>query len=114
MRLIIAAVLCFAFTFVSASASATNEAWTAAKATDQVRYTLDKETWLPLRKGMAVLNKAWISTGPRGRLQLLRGAESIVFQPNICQTSFPSKPTIERSAARAIWRARWRLSLPPT
>jgi uncharacterized membrane protein YgcG len=82
MRLIIAAVLCFAFTFVCASASATNETWTAAKATDQVRYTLDKETWLPLRKGMAVPNKAWISTGPRGRLQLLRGTESIVFQPN--------------------------------
>jgi len=82
MRLIIAAVLCFAVTFVSASVSAANEAWTAARATDQVRYTLDKETWLPLRKGMAVPNKAWISTGPRGRLQLVRGTESIAFQSN--------------------------------
>ncbi len=82
MRLIIAAVLCFAVTFVSASVSAANEAWTAARATDQVRYTLDKETWHLLRKGMDVPNKAWISTGPRGRLQLVRGTESIAFQPN--------------------------------
>ncbi len=82
MRLLIAAVLCFAVTFISGSVSATNEAWTAARATDQVRYTLDNESWIALRKGMSVPNKAWISTGPRGRLQLVRGTESITFKPN--------------------------------
>lgn len=82
MRVIASALLCLLLAFVSAPASAANEAWTAARATEQVRYTLDKTTWVPLRKGMVVPNKAWISTGPRGRLQLVRGTESIAFQPN--------------------------------
>ncbi|MCZ8158953.1 MAG: FecR family protein [Rhizobiaceae bacterium] len=53
-----------------------------ARATAQVAYTIDEETWIPLSKGMEIPNKAWISTGARGRLQLVRGTESIAFRPN--------------------------------
>ena len=82
MRFIVSTVLCLFLTCLAGAASAAGEAWMAAKATAQVAYTVDKKTWIPLRKGMQVPNKAWISTGPRGRLQLVRGTESIAFQPN--------------------------------
>jgi len=82
MRFIVSAVLCLFLTSLAGAASASGEAWVAAKTTTQVAYTLDKSTWIPLKRGMAVPNTAWISTGPRGRLQLVRGSESIAFQPN--------------------------------
>jgi hypothetical protein len=82
MRTIFSALICLFVACLSAAPAAANGEWTAARATDQVRYTLDNKTWLALRKGMLVPNKAWISTGARGRLQLVRGTESIAFQPN--------------------------------
>ncbi|MDR7028665.1 FecR domain-containing protein [Rhizobium rosettiformans] len=82
MRIIVSTILCLLMACMSGTVSATTETWVAARATSQVAYTTDKETWIPLRKGMEVPNKAWISTGPRGRLQLVRGTESIAFQPN--------------------------------
>lgn len=82
MRIIVSTILCLLMACMSGTVSATTETWVAARATSQVVYTTDKETWIPLRKGMEVPNKAWISTGPRGRLQLVRGTESIAFQPN--------------------------------
>lgn len=56
--------------------------WQVAKTSQQVAYTLDKQKWTPVRAGDVVPNNAWISTGPRGRVQLVRGVESISFQPN--------------------------------
>lgn len=82
MRFILSSLLCLLLVTVPGALSAATQEWTAAKATAQVSYTIDKENWIPLRKGMTVPNKAWISTGPRGRLQLVRGTESIAFQPN--------------------------------
>jgi hypothetical protein len=82
MRFILSIVLCLFGACFSAPVSAATEEWVAAKATAQVSYTTDKQNWIRLRKGMSVPNKAWISTGPRGRLQLVRSTESIAFQPN--------------------------------
>lgn len=82
MRTIFPALFCLFIACFSAAAAAADEAWVAARATNQVSYTLDNKTWSPLRKGMVVPNKAWISTGSRGRLQLVRGSESIAFHPN--------------------------------
>ncbi|ANM10218.1 MULTISPECIES: FecR domain-containing protein [unclassified Rhizobium] len=56
--------------------------WRVVKATDQVKFTVDRTNWQGLRAGAVVPNRAWVSTGPRGRLQLARGVESITFQPN--------------------------------
>ncbi|WP_315855412.1 FecR domain-containing protein [Rhizobium leguminosarum] len=56
--------------------------WRVVKATDQVKYTVDRTNWQDLRAGEVVPNRAWVSTGPRGRVQLARGLESITFQPN--------------------------------
>ncbi|MBX5183418.1 hypothetical protein HJB88_12300 [Rhizobium sp. NZLR5] len=56
--------------------------WRVVKATDQVKYTVDRTHWQDLRAGEVVPNRAWVSTGPRGRVQLARGVESITFQPN--------------------------------
>ncbi|WP_318026715.1 hypothetical protein [Rhizobium ruizarguesonis] len=61
--------------------AATDE-WRVVKTTDQVKYTVDRANWLDLRAGDVVPDRAWVSTGPHGRLQLARGVESITFQPN--------------------------------
>lgn len=61
---------------------ASDDDWHVAKASSQVRYTTDQTTWKDLQTGDVVPNRAWISTGPRGRAQLVRGVESIGFQPN--------------------------------
>ena len=82
MRLFVSTILCLLTLSVPGALSTVPDTWVATRATTQVTYTLDKTTWVPLRKGMSVPNKAWISTGPRGRLQLVRGSESIAFQPN--------------------------------
>lgn len=82
MRTILPALFCLLIACFSAALAAEDEAWVAARATDEVSYTLDNKTWLPLRKGTVVPNNAWISTGSRGRLQLVRGTESIAFHPN--------------------------------
>jgi hypothetical protein len=66
---------------VPVAAIAADEEWRVAKASGQVRYTLDRANWVDLHAGDAVPNAAWISTGPRGRAQLVRGVESIGFQP---------------------------------
>jgi len=52
-----------------------------SRATKQVSFTVDKKTWVPVSGGMAIPNKAWISTGPRGRLELERGVEKVAFGP---------------------------------
>lgn len=55
--------------------------WFVERSTKQVQYTVDKQRWQPVEQGMTVPNKAWISTGPRGRAVLSRGQESIAIQP---------------------------------
>ena len=67
---------------VPAIAVAGGNDWVVAKATSQVTYSLDTETWTPLKSGEVVPNAAWIATGSRGRVQLVRGVETIAFQPN--------------------------------
>jgi hypothetical protein len=96
MRVIVSTIVCFVFACLSVSVAAAAEDWVAARATSEVSYTTDKETWVPLRKGMAVPNKAWISTGPRGRLQLVRGSESIAFQPNTLASIITRGSTVNR------------------
>ena len=77
-----ARMLLFVFLLAPFGAHASGDDWQVAKATSQVRYTIDQKQWTDLRAGDVVPNKAWISTGPRGRAQLVRGVESIGFQPN--------------------------------
>ena len=56
--------------------------WVVARTTKQVSYTIDKETWDAVEVGAVIPSKAWISTGPRGRVTLTRGEESLVLSPN--------------------------------
>ena len=55
--------------------------WIVSRTTKQVSYTLDKQTWVPVTGGMVIPNKSWISTGPRGRVELERGMEKVAFGP---------------------------------
>ncbi|WP_077549420.1 FecR domain-containing protein, partial [Pseudorhizobium flavum] len=55
--------------------------WTVAQTTRQVSYTVDKQTWTAVEGGATIPNKAWISTGPRGRVTLERGPERVSFGP---------------------------------
>lgn len=71
-----------ALILLTTTAFATAEDWRVVKATDQAKYTVDRTNWLDLRTGDVLPNRAWVSTGPRGRVQLSRGVESITFQPN--------------------------------
>jgi len=68
--------------FVSASAWAAPGDWQVARASQQVTVTVDRKTWQPVRTGDIVPNNAWVQTGPKGRVQLVRGVESVTFQPN--------------------------------
>lgn len=56
--------------------------WVVAKTTSQVSYTVDKTTWEAVAVGVVIPSKAWISTGPRGRVTLTRGEESLSLSPN--------------------------------
>ena len=56
--------------------------WVVAKTTTQVSYTIDKATWDAVAVGTVIPSKAWISTGPRGRVTLTRGEESLSLSPN--------------------------------
>jgi len=76
-RILIAAMILLPTALVAAA-----DDWQVVKATDQVKYTVDRTNWQDLRAGEVVPNRAWVSTGPRGRVQLARGVESITFQPN--------------------------------
>ncbi|MCH4547077.1 hypothetical protein G9X68_09480 [Rhizobium sp. WYCCWR 11279] len=76
-RILVAALL-----LLSTAAFAAAGDWKVVRATEQVKYTVDRTNWLELRAGDVVPNRAWVSTGPRGRVQLARGVESITFQPN--------------------------------
>jgi hypothetical protein len=76
-RILIAALI-----LVTTAASAAAEDWRVVKTTDQARYSVDRTKWLDLSTGDVVPNRAWVSTGPRGRIQLARGVESITFQPS--------------------------------
>lgn len=71
-----------ALILLTTTAFATAEDWRVVKATDQAKYTVDRTNWLDLRAGDVLPNRAWVSTGPRGRVQLARDVESITFQPN--------------------------------
>jgi len=68
--------------FLSASAWAAPGDWQVARASQQVTVTVDRKSWEPVRTGDIVPNNAWIQTGPKGRVQLVRGVESVTFQPN--------------------------------
>ncbi|WP_395517472.1 FecR domain-containing protein [Pseudorhizobium flavum] len=68
-------MLCF-----SAASSLASE-WVVSRTTQQVSFTVDKKTWVPVIGGMTIPNKSWISTGPRGRVQLERGVEKVSFDP---------------------------------
>ncbi|MEI1247966.1 hypothetical protein [Rhizobium aouanii] len=76
-RILVAALL-----LLLTAAFAAADDWRVVKATEQVKYTVDRTNWLDLRAGDVVPNRAWVSTGPRGRVQLARGVECITFQPN--------------------------------
>jgi hypothetical protein len=76
-RILIAALI-----LLTTAAFAAADDWRVVKATNQAKYSVDRTNWLDLSPGDVVPNRAWVSTGPRGRMQLARGVESITFQPN--------------------------------
>ena len=78
------------FFFSIVSANAAEGDWQVAKASQQVNFTVDKRNWVAVRAGDIIPNTAWIATGPRGRVQLVRGVESISFQPNTVAGIFTS------------------------
>lgn len=81
MPTLIRNLLILAAIFFTGVTSALAEEWLVEKANQQVQYTIDKQTWQPVKAGMNIPNKAWISTGPRGRAVLTRGVETIAVQP---------------------------------
>ena len=81
MPMFIRSLLVLAAVSVLGVAPAVAGEWLVDKANQQVRYTVDKRTWQPVTTGMTIPNKAWISTGPRGRAVLTRGVETISIQP---------------------------------
>tara|TARA_R110002051_G_scaffold6914_1_gene32660 strand:- start:332 stop:1438 length:1107 start_codon:yes stop_codon:yes gene_type:complete len=58
------------------------EDWKVSRTTKQVSYTIDKKTWEAVEVGTVIPSKAWMSTGPRGRVTLTRGEESLSLSPN--------------------------------
>lgn len=78
------------------SAGAAERDWQVSKASQQVNYTVDKTTWKPVKVGDIIPNKAWIATGPKGRAQIVRGAESITFQPDTLAGIFTKSGLFER------------------
>ncbi|MFK0332803.1 hypothetical protein ACIQUB_16940 [Rhizobium sp. NPDC090275] len=80
-----------------APAQAASNDWVVVKTTSQVKVTVDQSTWTDVHVGDVVPNKAWLSTGPRGRLQLTRGVEAISLQPgtlaSITTSGFFSRKT---------------------
>ncbi|MFS8055966.1 FecR domain-containing protein [Rhizobium sp. BR 317] len=79
---LVARVLVLVLFLLPTTAIAESDDWQVAKATSQVKYTIDLSNWMDLHAGDVVPNRAWVSTGPRGRVELARGVESIDFQPN--------------------------------
>ncbi len=75
-------LLFLVFVGVSSGAQAADDDWHVAKTTNQVKFTLDRANWSDVHVGDVIPNKAWLSTGPRGRLQLIRGVETISLQPS--------------------------------
>lgn len=74
----LAAALSFLL-FASVQAFASD--WTVGNTTSNVKYTTDKKTWRNLSSGMQLPNKSWIDTGPRGRVTLRRGPNTINLNP---------------------------------
>lgn len=70
------------FLVVSCPALAFAQDWIVSRTTKQVSYTVDKTAWHAVEVGSSVPNKAWVSTGPRGRVTLARGEERITLSPN--------------------------------
>jgi hypothetical protein len=77
LRTCVAAVL-FAVSVVSVASASE---WLVERTTKQVQYRAAASAWKVVERGMVIQNGVWISTGPRGRVVLTRGSESITFQP---------------------------------
>jgi hypothetical protein len=90
LRLILLCLIAFAPAAVLA------QDWTVSKTTKQVRYTIDKKTWETVEVGTVVPSQAWMSTGPRGRATLTRGAESLQLSPNTLAAVITSEGLFSR------------------
>ena len=73
------------FLLMAAPALASDRDWRVAKASQNVSYSLDGKSWKSVQVGDTIPNKAWIATGERARVQLVRGVESIAFNPGTIQ-----------------------------
>lgn len=98
---LLARLLAVLLLFLPAAAQAA-ERWTVVRVTRDVSFSRDKAAWEPVRTGMTLPNGAWITTGPRARLQLSRGTERVSFQPDTTasiRTSgvFTRKTTVEQT-----------------
>ncbi|MCF6370158.1 FecR family protein, partial [Rhizobium halophilum] len=71
----------FLLATLSASLAFAQE-WVVSRTTKQVSYTTDKKTWDDVKVGITIPSNAWVATGPRGRVTLTRGPESLSLSPN--------------------------------
>ena len=78
------------------SAHALASDWLVSRTTKQVSFTVDKKNWVPVVGGMTIPNKSWISTGPRGRVELERGVEKVSFGPKTLAAIFTENGLFSR------------------
>ncbi|WP_077549041.1 FecR domain-containing protein, partial [Pseudorhizobium flavum] len=78
------------------SAHALASEWIVSRTTKQVSFTVDKKNWVPVVGGMTIPNKSWISTGPRGRVELERGVEKVSFGPKTLAAIFTESGLFSR------------------
>lgn len=92
MRQIFATVLIVCLTSIAAIAAD----WQVERTTAGVNYTVDRKTWFPAHTGLVVPNGSWISTGPRGRLTMVRGGERLSFHPRTLAAVVTSEGFLSR------------------
>ena len=63
------------FTVLVTSAVASD--WTVSRVSGPAKYTMDGKVWQDVRPGLKLPNAAWVNTGPRGKVQLRRGNDTI-------------------------------------
>ena len=76
-RFVLAALL---ITFSAASAFA--EEWRVGRVNQPASYSTDGTNWKPLTANLLIPRTAWIKTGIRGRVQLRRDEETILYRAN--------------------------------
>ena len=76
------AVMFSVLLLVATPVAAIAQDWVVFKVSQPTYFTKDTKNWVRVRRGMRIPNKSWVHTGRRGRVQLRRGEEFVIFSPN--------------------------------